>query len=183
MCLLCFVSDQMIQNVQKDRCSPAYPWGSTVLDLLVVPLIKRQGSEETYHLPFCLTSVWLVQLDSVICEVLKKLSKPNSTNALQLSWAISLVHCWSDEQYCQRAPFERETLCQRCWFFCGLYLSTSSQLHSWLLCRYCWPVVDISPWGETMEAGVFEYHKEEDSVDIESFQGRCAFSELLNILS
>ena len=30
-----------------------------------------------------------------------------------------------------------------------------------------------------MEADIFEHHKEEDNVDIESFQGMCAFSKLL----
>lgn len=33
-----------------------------------------------------------------------------------------------------------------------------------------------------MEAAVFEYHKEEDPLDIEDFQGMCVFSQQLNIL-
>ena len=28
-----------------------------------------------------------------------------------------------------------------------------------------------------MEAAVFEYHKEDDPVDVESFQGMCSFSK------
>lgn len=31
-----------------------------------------------------------------------------------------------------------------------------------------------------MEAGIFESYKEEDTVDVESFQGMCAFSSLFS---
>lgn len=34
-----------------------------------------------------------------------------------------------------------------------------------------------------MEADIFEYHKEEDTVDFEAFQGMCAFVKLINILA
>ncbi len=49
---------------------------------------------------------------------------------------------------------------------------------------FCWQVVKISPWGQAMEAAVFEYHKTEDTVDIKSFQGTVcfAFSKLLIII-
>lgn len=40
--------------------------------------------------------------------------------------------------------------------------------------RFCSQVLNIASWGEAMEeaAAVFEYHKEEDTVDVESFQGQ-----------
>lgn len=63
-------------------------------------------------------------------------------------------------------PLEREILSAKNKVF--LY-STVVYIQALLLCRFC--------WREVMEAAVFEYHKEDDTVDVESFQGMCSFSK------
>lgn len=224
MCLLCFESDRIIQNVQ--RWSPADLWGSTVLDVLSSGSATKKGKiKEVRKLPPCLTSFWPAQLDSVLLCVFRNFSTPfqNQTSEMHWSWAehktvfpVCLKSRRLKEQYFHTTVY---CLVVQSASTAGQWLNPTAAVESsaiwstgprweryfltncffsllWFICG-CTPLltldysaglfvfgqgVNILPWGEAMEAGIFECDKEDDAVDVESFQGMCAFSKLLNIL-